>query len=128
MFTKTHTQQSAQAEALFHSIGEGAIATNAEGNIAQINQTALNILGLRKKDALGQWFPGTVVAVDEDGEIVKPFSRAITRAIMSGKPVSERTFYKNSKGRSVPVFLTVSPVVLDGKPIGAVEVFRDISS
>jgi PAS domain S-box-containing protein len=128
MQTKPQSKQSAQTDALFESIGEGAVATNAEGNISRINTRALNILGLKADEAIGSWFPGTIVACDEDGKIIKPINRAITRTMLSGRPVSERTFYKNSSGKAVPVFVTVSPVIVDDKPVGAVEVFRDISS
>lgn len=128
MNTPPKRHQSTEADALFFSIGDGAISADKNGNISRINQTALQILGLENKYVLGEWFPETVVAVTEEGRVIPPIERAITRAIMKGTPISERTFYKHSSGKAIPVFVTVSPIIVDNKPVGVVEVFRDISS
>lgn len=127
MYAQVTDPINAQADALFLSIGEGAITTDEEGNISRINQAALSILGLKEEDVVGKWFPGVIVAVDEDGKKIEPIHRPITRAIMRGKTISERAFYRDVNGRSIPVLLTVSPIIMNNKPIGAVEVFRDIS-
>lgn len=121
-------RQQAQADALFFSIGEGAIATDEKGNVSRINKAAREILEIREDDVLGQWFPGAVVAVDEEGNPVQPIDRSITRAVVEGASVSERTYYRTTSGRIVPVFVTVSPILLSGRPVGAIEVFRDISA
>lgn len=122
------TRQKAQADALFFSIGEGAIATDENGNISRINRAAQQILGLGETDVLGEWFPGTVIAVNASGKQIQPLDRTITRAMLSGEAISERSYYKRSDGVIIPVFVTVSPIILDSKPIGAIEVFRDITS
>lgn len=121
-------RQQAQADALFFSIGEGAIATDEKGNISRINKAAREILEIKEEDVLGKWFPGAVVAVDEEGNPIEPMDRSITRAVVDGKSVSERTYYRTYSGRIVPVFVTVSPILLSGRPVGAIEVFRDIST
>jgi signal transduction histidine kinase len=54
--------------------------------------------------------------------------RPITRAFLTGKPVIQRTLYKLKDGSLLPVACTVSPLVLAGRPIGAIELFRDIST
>lgn len=119
--------QSTEADALFFSIGSGAISTDADGNISRINDAALEVIGRSHEEVIGKWFPDTVIATDIDGEVIQPFERAITRALMSGKSISERTFYRHSSGKPIPVYLTVSPIIVKGKPVGVVEVFRDIS-
>lgn len=124
----TAARQQAQADALFFSIGEGAIATDEKGNVSRINKAALEILEISEEDVLGRWFPGAVVAVDEEGNPVQPIDRSITRAVVEGASVSERTYYRTASGRIVPVFVTVSPILLSGRPVGAIEVFRDIST
>ncbi len=48
--------------------------------------------------------------------------------MLIGEPVTERLVYMNNDGRTVPVSVTASPVLLHGKPIGAIQVFRDIRS
>jgi PAS domain S-box-containing protein len=118
----------AQADALFTSIGDGAIATDEFGKITKINQAALDILGFKEKEVLGAWFPKALQAYDESGRAIKLMDRPITRAFLTGKPVIARTLYKQKNGSLLPVSCTVSPLVLTGRPIGAIELFRDIST
>ncbi len=117
----------AQSEALFLSIGDGAIATDENGNIERINNTALDILGYKEAEVLGKWFPKLIPARDEDGIPIDLIDRPVSQAMLTGVPVSSRAEYLNKKGKPVPVFMTVAPILLHGKPVGAIEVFRDIT-
>ncbi|HET9174366.1 MAG TPA: ATP-binding protein [Candidatus Saccharimonadales bacterium] len=119
--------QQAFAEALFNSIGDGAIATDEYGRITRINPTALRILGFSQKEVLGSWFPKKVLAYKENGEPINIIDRPIIKAFLTGKTINERTFYKKKNGQKIPIDLTVSPIILDSRPVGAIEVFRDIT-
>lgn len=119
--------EQAKAEALFASIGEGVIATDSKGRINRINSVALNILGINKNDVMGKRFIDVIIAVYGNGNPVKMIDRPIIEAFLTGKPVSKRSIYRRKDNSLVPVQLTVSPVILGGKPIGAIEVFRDIT-
>lgn len=121
------TEERANANALFLSIGDGSIATDHEGKIQRINDVALGLLGYTREEVMGEWFPKVIVAQDERGKPVSALNRPITRAILGGKPVTERMNYITKSGTVLPVSVTVSPIILNGRPIGAVEVFRDIS-
>ncbi len=120
-------EQRAQAEALFNSIGEGAIATDEYGRITRINPIALKILGYDEADLLGEWFPKKIVALNEQDVAVNLIDRPITKAFLTGRSVTEKIFYRKKDGQRLPVQLTISPILLDGRPIGAIEVFRDIT-
>jgi PAS domain S-box-containing protein len=117
----------AQAEALFSSIGDGAIATDEFGRITKINKAGLEILGRKEKDVLGAWFPKAIPAFNEDGSPIAEIDRPITQAFLTGKPVITKMLYKMKDGSLLPVAVTVSPLVLGDRPIGAIELFRDIS-
>ncbi|GAC1391818.1 MAG: hypothetical protein NVSMB46_05720 [Candidatus Saccharimonadales bacterium] len=119
--------QSAHADALFLSIGEGAIATDEKGKIERINSTALNILGYTEQEVIGKWFPKICIATDEAGKAIPTIERPITQAFLTGHTVSQKTFYLTKQGTIVPIALTVSPILINDTPIGAIEVFRDIS-
>lgn len=119
-------QEKAKADALFNSIGDGALATNEQGKINRVNAAALQILGFDEADLLGQWYPKMICAEDENGNTIAPLHRPITQAFITGRAVSSRLFYKRKDGSRLPVQITVSPVLLAGKPVGAIEVFRDI--
>ncbi len=123
----TNPLQKAAADALFASIGDGAIATDAFGKITQVNPVALNILGYRESELVGQWFPKKIVAITDEGATMNLIDRPITRAFLTGLPVSEKMLYRRKNGLTVPVSISVSPILLDNKPIGAIQVFRDIT-
>ncbi len=117
----------AAATALFASIGDGAIATDEFGKITQVNPVAQQILGYSAKELIGKWFPKQIVALTADELPVNLIDRPITKAFLTGLPISEKMFYRRKNGLSVPVAISVSPILLEGKPIGAIEVFRDIT-
>lgn len=122
------SEEAARIEALFLSIGDGAIATDAAGRITHINKVALRLLGYRKAEVLNKRFGEKIIAVYDNGQLMESVDRPIARAFQTGKPVTQRTIYRRNDGKLLPVQLTVAPVVFAGKPIGAVEVFRDITA
>jgi len=125
---KTKLDRNTEAEVLFMSIGEGAFVTDSNARISRVNQTALRILGFSEKELLGKWFPEVILAEDEQGNPLNNIDRPMGQAFLTGNTVSARTYYRRKDGTRIPVFLTVSPVMLGSKPIGAIEVFRDIST
>lgn len=124
---RTPTEQQAEAEALFTSIGDGAISTDEFGRITRVNPTAQYLLGYAEDELVGAWFPKKIVAVNFDDTRVNLIDRPITKAFLTGRPVSDKVYYLRKDGRKLPVAITVSPILLGGKPLGAIEVFRDIT-
>jgi PAS domain S-box-containing protein len=110
---------------LFSSIGEGVIVTDDKGLITRVNATALKILGYQESELIGKWFTAAIVGTYEDGSIISPMDRPVTKAIVTGQTVTARTSYRRADRSLVPVYLTVSPIVHKGKPTGAIELFRD---
>jgi PAS domain S-box-containing protein len=88
---------------------------------------AQRLLKYSYKELIGEWFPKKIVAVNDDGQVLNLIERPITRAFLTGKTISERIHYKTRDGEILSVSISVSPILLHGKPIGAIEVFRDIS-
>jgi PAS domain S-box-containing protein len=120
-------QQKAEAEALFTSIGDGAISTDEFGRITRVNPVAEEILGFTEDEMVGKWFPRQIVALNPDGTPINLIERPITRAFLTGKSVSQKLLYVKKDGGTLPVATNVSPIMLKGVPIGAIEVFRDIT-
>jgi PAS domain S-box-containing protein len=114
--------------ALLNSIGEGLVVIDEKGRIANINASAAKMLGFSRKELVGKWFTSTVPAYTDKSRPIEPLDRPSIRALATGKPVSTRAQYRRKDGSMFPVSLTISPVVFDGKPIGVIEVFRDITS
>lgn len=124
---QTIHERQAEAEALFTSIGDGAISTDEFGRITRVNPAAHTLLGFSEDELHGSWFPKKIIALNEKDEPINLIDRPITRAFLTGKPVSEKLYYRAKDGQSIPVAVNVSPILLDGKPLGAIEVFRDIT-
>jgi PAS domain S-box-containing protein len=122
-----HLAQTAQAEAIFNSIGDGAISTDEYGRITRVNPVAQRLLQYSESELVGEWFPKKIVALNEDGQPLNLIERPITRAFLTGKNISEKLLYKTKKGSHLPVAVSVSPILLNGKPIGAIEVFHDVT-
>lgn len=116
-----------EAEAIFQSIGDGAISTDEFGRITRINPTAQFLLGYDESELLGEWFPKKIRAITFEDVPVNLIDRPITRAFLTGKPVTEKMYYRRKNGQKIPVSINVSPLILDGRPLGAIEVFRDIT-
>ncbi len=122
----SHEQQ-AETEALFTSIGDGAISTDEFGRITRVNPAAQQLLGFSEAELIGSWFPKKIIAVTLDDMPIKLIDRPITKAFLTGKPISEKMHYRRKDGEKLPVAINISPILLDGKPLGAIEVFRDIT-
>jgi PAS domain S-box-containing protein len=124
---RTPREQRSEAEALFTSMGDGAIATDEFGKITSVNPAAETMLGYSKQELIGTWFPKKIVAVTFDEQAINLIDRPITRAFLTGKPVSEKMYYRCKDGQKLPVSVNVSPILVKGRPLGAIEVFRDIT-
>ncbi|HET7060485.1 MAG TPA: ATP-binding protein [Candidatus Saccharimonadales bacterium] len=120
-------EQEAKAEALFHSIGDGAITTDEFGRITRINQAGRRILGYTKSELIGEWFPKKIIMVDAENRVTNMIDRPITKAFLTGKPIFQKSYYRRKNGQKIPVAINVSPIVDSSRPLGAIEVFRDIS-
>ena len=115
-------------EAMLNSLGEGLIATNKNGEITMVNAYAVEALGYSEDELIGQWLPKKIIATDQFGRSLEQLSRPIIRALTTGKTVSSYAHYLTKSGRVIPVFINVSPVVINDVPAGAIEVFRDLTS
>ena len=115
------------SDVLFLSIGEGAIVVNERGVISRVNKPALDILGYDETDLVGQWYPTAVIAEDDKGAVIPNIDRPITEVFLSGQTVFRRLRYRRKDGSVVAVSLSVAPIMHGDKPIGAIQLFRDIT-
>lgn len=122
------THDSVRLEALLASIGEGIIATDETGAITRVNQAALDLLGVRRSRIMHRHFLQAVTAVHDNGSPVDPIERPIVKAFQTGKTVHARMLYQRYDGSLLPVHVTVSPIIYNRRPVGAIEVFRDLTA
>jgi PAS domain S-box-containing protein len=114
-------------EAMINSLGEGLIVLDDHGAVTTVNDYALRSLGFSREELEGRWFPGTIIAVDQYSHPLDPLTRPIIRALTTGQTISDHMYYLRQDEAIIPVFVTVSPILMDGKPVGAIEVFRDLT-
>lgn len=108
-------------------MGDGAITTDEFGRITRVNTAARKILGFYKTELIGKHFMKALVAETFEGDPISIIDRPITQAFITGKPAAGKVNYRTKTGKLLPVDVNVSPIMIDGRPVGAIEVFRDIS-
>jgi len=124
---------SAKEEAVLMSIGDGLLATDEEGHITLINTAAEKMLGRTMGEVLGKVFFEVIPVEGEKGESIPVERRPMSMALISRTTTSTTTTggyaycYVRKDKTKFPVAITVTPVILSGKLIGTIEVFRDIT-
>jgi PAS domain S-box-containing protein len=111
------------------SIGDGVIATDAEGRIITfMNSVADELSGWKNGTAVGKPIEEVLVLVHEEtgARVENPIQQAIRAGTVIG--IANHTTLIARDGRHIPIDDSASPIRdADGKVIGGVLVFRDIS-
>ncbi len=118
-------------EAILLSIGDGLIVTDEKGIVTIINQTAERLLEKKTNEAIGKSFSNVSSLVDEKGISVPleqhPISMALKTRITTTTAIGSPYYHNREDGTRFPVAITATPVILEGKVIGTIKVFRDIT-
>jgi PAS domain S-box-containing protein len=116
-------------KAIFECMGEGLYAIGADGRVLFINPTASRILGYAPEELIGKMMHDTTHYKHRDGT---PFPRHECegfQVITHGRVVRvDQDFFIRKDGSFVPVSYTSSPIQRNGKIIGAVVAFQDLSA
>ena len=117
-----------QYQLILDSAGEGVYGLDADGLVTFSNQAATEILGWKHEDVLGQRAHDVHHHSYEDGSTYPRDDCPIYAALKDGEvhTVNCEVFW-HASGAAVPVEYTSTPILVDGKPDGAVVVFRDIT-
>jgi PAS domain S-box-containing protein len=113
--------------AVLRSIGDGVIATDADGHIIFVNPVAERLTGWPQADALGKHSNDVIRLQHRDTGA--PIESIVQRALRSGQTErEERALLTRPDGTTCVIGDSASPVRdADGALIGAVVVFRDVS-
>lgn len=116
-------------KALLESIGDGIVALDNEGRIIFSNPVFKKMAGFKDDKKLTGEIISDVFNIEDAKEKTilreaRPF--AIALAKKQGFLLSDH-FFVNKKGRKFPASLLATPIVFDGKVIGAIETIRDIT-
>ena len=117
-----------QHQLILSAAGEGIYGLDADGNLTFGNNATYEILGWRVSDILGHKAHDVHHHSHVDGSPYPREKCPIYAALKDGEVhrVDDEVFW-HTDGSAVPVEYTSTPIIKDGKPAGAVVVFRDIS-
>jgi len=120
--------EKAKDEALLSSIGDGVIATDMDERITLMNPAAQRMLGWYPENMVGRLIYDVVSIEDEKGNVVPREKRPITLALKDSTTTGGTYYYYIRKDKTkFPAAIVVTPVIIDKKIIGVVEIFRDIT-
>lgn len=128
--TKDLREAMAKDEAVLLGVGEGLVATDENSKIILANKAFEKLIGWDKDSVIGKDFYEVIPMLDKNKEAVENKARLLTQALTPSGPKvvsSSDNYYVRKDGSEFAVAITVSPIVLEGKILGAVEVFRDIT-
>jgi PAS domain S-box-containing protein len=113
-------------DAILESVGDGLIAVDNDRKIMLINKVASDLLAWETKDLVGKVITELRLE-DEKGNLIPLEKRPTTIALKTGEVTRVVYFFvKNDKTR-FPLAITVTPIKLNGKTIGLIEIIRDIT-
>ena len=125
----------ARDEALLKSIGEGVTVVDMQGKILFVNHVFEELLGWKQDEVIGKSILDIIPREDEAGNQIS-FRERILPKILAGKKVTTTTtttttlpvfyFVRKNKTR-FPVSIVVTPVIINNKIVGSIELFRDIT-
>ena len=108
---------------LFDLAADGYLVTDAQGIIEEANQTAADVLGVRKTFLAGKPLGFFMTGATPD------FYERFSRVLMDGAPTSnwEMTFLRRN-GDMISVVVAVSVILRDGSPAAFRWLLRDVSA
>lgn len=120
-------REHAEDAALLESIGDGTIAVDKDGRVILMNRPAEEMLEVGA-NVIGKDFVEIVDIEDKKEQPVPSDKKIVPIVLSTGKKVSGTYYFLRKDLPKFPVAITASPVILEGNTIGAILVFRDITS
>jgi PAS domain S-box-containing protein len=114
-------------QAMNNALAEGVYVTDSKGNIERINPAACKILGFSEQDLLGKTAHDLFHCHSDNAFLPKdecPFFNALSQ----GQPYQGEERFRHRSGSILIVGLASRPIWGEGKLIGAVTAFHDITA
>jgi PAS domain S-box-containing protein len=122
-------REKALDDTFIESIGDAIVVTDSDTRITRVNKAFQSITGWKEEEAIGQPVTKILPMLDSAGVAVPYEKRPQAKALFRGQKVetSMQSSYVRKDESHFTVSSTVTPIVVDGDIIGAIEVFRDVS-
>lgn len=122
-------ERTEEIQLLLQSAGEGMFGVDAAGQLTFINRVALNLLGFSEEEMLGREVHALIHHSHEDASFYPKEECPIfvTCTLGTQNQATDEVLWRRD-GRSFPVEYTSTPILKEGKVMGAVVTFRDITA
>lgn len=115
-------------ETITKSLGEGVYALDKNGLLTFMNPAAEQALGWKEEDLLGREIHDVIHYLNPDGSRRPAHDCPLLRVLQTGETTKlDRDAFVSRNGTVLPVSYTASPLLRDGRVVGAVVAFRDIT-
>jgi len=117
-----------QSDSILESVGDGIYGTDLEGRVTIINPAAAEMLGYKVHELLGQDMHVLTHHTRADGTPLSLDECMVRQSLMTEQTirVSDEIFWRKD-GTSIPVEYVARPQITDGKPVGVVVAFTDVT-
>ncbi|MGC9456678.1 MAG: diguanylate cyclase [Halothiobacillaceae bacterium] len=115
-------------ERLLGALGQGVYGVDLQGRCTFINRTARRMLGVEKRDVIGENQHLLFHHHYPDGRAYPESDCPISRTVADGQVRHVEEWFFRADGHRFPVDLVVSPLHEQGRRIGAVAAFSDLSA
>lgn len=118
-----------KSQAILQDIGEGLIAADQSGKVIMMNKTAEGLLKQKETSFKGKKVT-SLKMLDADGRNVPSAKRPISIVLQNGTAVGPSVgeyYYVRKDKQKFPLGIVVTPIKLNNKIVGAIEVFRDVT-
>ncbi|MCB2225177.1 MAG: transporter substrate-binding domain-containing protein [Desulfarculaceae bacterium] len=121
-------QSEERSRSILDSAGEGIFGVDASGGISFINPAALHMLGFSEQEIMGQEVHDLIHHHQADGSEYPVEDCPMWASYTKGQPhhIEDEVLWRKD-GSSFPVEYASTPIAKDGKVLGAVVTFRDIT-
>ena len=113
---------------LLDAVQEGIFGISNVGEITFINKSALDLLNYEEHEVIGKSIIQLICPVQDNLESITQANKSITNSYLTGKPTElVDSEFTTKNGHMIPVRFSSEPVEKDGRMVGAVVSFSDIS-
>jgi PAS domain S-box-containing protein len=116
-----------QAETLLASMSEGIVSLDEHGHVTLSNPTALQLFGYASNEDVADKPVNATFALWRGKHKVASDTHPGTLALRHNKATSEVYEIRHDEGKPTLINIAANPVILEGKPAGAILVIRDVT-
>ena len=111
-----------QYRSLFENAPEAIVLLNEADRVIRVNSEFVRMFGYPPEEVLGRSLDDTIIPANQFEE-----GAGLKKRIISGEKTVRETHRKRKDGSLIPVSITGTSIVIDGKVVGIYGIYRDIT-